>query len=208
MYLLDSRKRENRMVSGVRVCMWVVLISAAFVSCDSWNPVAPETNRNDSMVHSFEKEPVVSYPVVIEDTSRVYTWSRRLRAYHGGQLDSETGSCFCVPPASIIPPDDFPLKEPITIRMVVRQVSENEFRFVFHPSETRFLPAARLELCWKTFPIKNEELLFNLVDNDGEYIAYDDPRSGLANVVIDYSNQKIIFYIKHFSRYALSTGTR
>lgn len=185
-----------------------------FGGCFKESPLGPEDNDNVSTMTALAKgngkdnrrgggkeDNKPGYSNYPQFGSVTLTYDKDVRAYTGGNCVLTNGSKLHVGNYSFTPPPQGSKRQPYTITMQVDMV-ENEKNFdlifTFGPSGSQFSPWAQIWLDWKDMET-GKVPGFYYIEEDGTWTE-------LEPAAVDKQNKKVIAFVSHFSRYALSVS--
>ncbi|MCA9735303.1 MAG: hypothetical protein H6696_15355 [Deferribacteres bacterium] len=211
-----------------KILQRVVLTSIAgsfffFAACTTDSPLNPvEESQNQAslakpskvtidVLERASEELLVSAPTLLEeltssDAFPQYAYGTVSFDAKKGQYDKlsfgyASGTSFSIVKGALIPPDDFPFGDPVTITMQIdKDPVNNELIYTFGPHGSQFDPPAMITLDYKYLETDvdiSEIPTLYYIEENGDYIEQ-------TPDYIDVSGKKVTIYAPHFSRYAIA----
>lgn len=117
--------------------------------------------------------------------------------YSGGGITLANGVSFSLSNGALTPPAEIPYGDDVTITVTCQRpnVGRNELVLEFGPHGCQFDPRAQVILDYSDLGVDLANLYY--IDDNGNYVLQNPDQ-------IDIRNKRMILYLDHFSRYALS----
>jgi len=197
----NNTNPENNKMKKLSACFRLLgvlsFLALLLGSCSEESPLQVNQSGKDIISQPLQKRSVNTPPLVeIQSASGTVYYKETLNHYAGMGFGHPSGSQFILQPESLIPPDEIPWGDPVTITMTVeKDLANNTLIYTFEPSGCVFDPPATLWISWGDLGTDSADLY--LIGKNDRFVPE-------APDVVDYEGKKFMVLISHFSRYAVA----